>query len=503
MIRHITKLGLTIVVIVILIVIGIGGLTHDAAHDTMNPSKHRSHLKLKERIPSTHDGIDLFMKTEHTNTYTIDMIIPVTKSEIVNDEVEQWIEKEKQAFIDNILEDAIDQASFELSVVIEQESNHYDRFIFQVDIKKDKSEATQQKKVFNIDLEEGKVLSLNDFLNVNDQVLHSLLDKAIELLEQREEITIDENTRQAIHASKDSWEWFVNHKGLSVIFDGNAIAESKHMPLRIDMPFQALYLLVVDNIDTYIHLSDIQKTEIEVAIQKEEERVLEAKREQKKREQEKAEAKRKQEESTKPTHAKYVALTFDDGPSAEVTPRVLSILKEYNAKATFFMIGTQVDYYPHVAKQVADAGHEIANHTEQHQDLSKLGPAGIRQQVSRTSDKIFNATGVRPYLFRPPYGAYNKNVINDAANNGNSIILWSVDSLDWQSRNATAINREIEQTIAPGSIVLMHDIHSTTADALPQLMKTLQQDGYQFVTVSQLLDIQELNGVGPFYGHYK
>lgn len=503
MIKHITRTVITIFVIVILIIITSDHSADDEPRQAANQSIHAAQIQLKEKVPSEYDQIDFFIDSEKNDAYRIDSLIPVTTNEVINNEIESWVKSAKQAFIDELPKDAQSQASFKLVTTIETESKHYNRLIFQIDKKIDANEKSQQEKVFNVDLVEEKILTLNDFLDINDQTLQSFLKHALELVEEEEELAIKENTRQTILTSDDHWDWSIDQDGLTFIFDGAIFSENKQAPIHITIPLQALYLHMHDDMDHYVQLSDTQQAERDAAIEEEKKRILAEKRAQEKREQEKAEAKENQEQTTYDTNGKYIALTFDDGPSEEVTPRVLDILEQYNAKATFFMLGSQVDYHPKIAKLVADAGHEIGNHTDQHQDLTKLGPDGIRKEIESTSDKIKNITGVRPHLIRPPYGAYNERVRSDAANHENSIILWSVDSLDWQSRNADAIHREVQQQLTPGAIVLMHDIHPTTADALPELMETLQQEGYQFVTVFQLLKIQEKSGAGPFYGNVK
>ena len=196
---------------------------------------------------------------------------------------------------------------------------------------------------------------------------------------------------------------------------------------------------------------------------------------------------------------KYVAFTFDDGPHPNVTPRILQILKEYNIRATFFMLGSQVKKYSNIAKQVADNGHEIGNHTYSHPNLKKLTTKRIIEEIHSTNEIITLTTGIEPTLFRPPYGNYTNEVLEYTKTNGYSTILWSVDSLDWKSRNASAINRMVTQHTTNGSIVLMHDIHVATADALPQLIQTLQTKGYQFVTVSELLSIRSKSSNGVYF----
>ncbi|MDN6161881.1 MAG: polysaccharide deacetylase family protein, partial [Atopostipes sp.] len=194
------------------------------------------------------------------------------------------------------------------------------------------------------------------------------------------------------------------------------------------------------------------------------------------------------------------ALSFDDGPHTDVTPRILKTLKNHQAKATFYMLGNQVDYYPSLVKEVLNDGHEIGNHSKSHKDLTHLSSEQIRKEIQSTNQSIQEASGgYLPKSLRPPYGAVNDSVEDFAGEFKLPIVMWSVDSLDWKSRNPEAINQEVMANIHPGAIVLLHDIHPTTADALPTLLTNLENEGYEFVTVSQLLEFAELEGFGPHY----
>ncbi|MFJ5766530.1 polysaccharide deacetylase family protein [Lysinibacillus sp. NPDC093210] len=197
---------------------------------------------------------------------------------------------------------------------------------------------------------------------------------------------------------------------------------------------------------------------------------------------------------------KYIALTFDDGPSSKVTPRVLQTLKQHDAKATFFMLGNRVEMYPNIAAQVAAEGHEIANHTFSHPNLKKLTQKEMIEEIDKTNNIIEMATGITSTLFRPPYGVYNQDILNYTTSNNYTTILWSVDSLDWKSRNPTTIKKEILSNVTNRSVVLMHDIHTATAEALPELLMSLKKEGYEFVTVSELLTLKE-EKVDPYFGN--
>ncbi|WP_082023298.1 polysaccharide deacetylase family protein [Sporosarcina koreensis] len=180
---------------------------------------------------------------------------------------------------------------------------------------------------------------------------------------------------------------------------------------------------------------------------------------------------------------KRVALTFDDGPEPASTGKILEILKKYDAKATFFMLGSRVEYYPDLAKAVKDAGHEIGNHSWNHPDLSKMTLPKALEEINRTKDIIHKVTGEKPTVFRPPYGAYTEQLSKQTIP---PIVLWDVDTMDWKYRDAGKLLEEVKKATKDGSTVLMHDIHMSTADGLEAVMQYLTAEGYTFVTVSEM-----------------
>ena len=183
-----------------------------------------------------------------------------------------------------------------------------------------------------------------------------------------------------------------------------------------------------------------------------------------------------------------VAMTFDDGPHPKLTPRLLDLLKERGIKATFFVIGKCVAEYPDIAKRIVDEGHEIANHTWNHPQLPKLSPTALAAEITQTNDAIQQATGILPVTMRPPYGATNA-AINKRLHEeyGLSVILWSVDPQDWKIRKSDHVSSHIIKNAAPGAIILAHDIHASTIDAMPAALDALQAKGYKFATVSELI----------------
>ena len=183
-----------------------------------------------------------------------------------------------------------------------------------------------------------------------------------------------------------------------------------------------------------------------------------------------------------PRNQKMVALTFDDGPS-KFTPQILDCLAAHNAKATFFVVGTNTNAYPAIVKRASDMGMEIGNHTMHHKNLKTLSANGIQSELNSASSAIFAACGKRPTIIRPPYGNYNRTVSSVA--NG-PLILWSIDTLDWKTRNADKTVQSILSNVKDGSIILMHDLYSQSAEAAVRVIPELISRGYKLVTVSEL-----------------
>ncbi|GIH81362.1 polysaccharide deacetylase family protein [Planobispora longispora] len=178
---------------------------------------------------------------------------------------------------------------------------------------------------------------------------------------------------------------------------------------------------------------------------------------------------------------KCVALTFDDGPG-EHTDELLNHLAKYNARATFYVVGQNVAASPDIVRRTAEAGHEIGSHSWSHRDLTTLSAADLRADLDRTEKAIEDATGVAPKTMRPPYGAFNETVRKTSPL---PVVLWSVDTEDWRYRDSARVVRKAK-SVSPGGIVLFHDIHPTTVNAIPQVLESLSKRGYHFVTVSQL-----------------
>ncbi|SEO32434.1 polysaccharide deacetylase family protein [Paenibacillus sp. OV219] len=194
-----------------------------------------------------------------------------------------------------------------------------------------------------------------------------------------------------------------------------------------------------------------------------------------------------------PMAKKDIALTFDDGPSPKATEEILDLLKEYNAKATFFVLGHRVKQFPNIIKREVAEGHEVANHTFHHVFFTNgITPATVQKEIVSTEDSLIELTGRKPQLFRPPGGYYNEQTVEIAKRLGYTTVLWSwhQDTEDWRSPGIGFIVRKVLNNARSGDIVLLHDyvtgnIH--TVKALRVILPELAERGFRFVTVSELI----------------
>jgi len=185
-------------------------------------------------------------------------------------------------------------------------------------------------------------------------------------------------------------------------------------------------------------------------------------------------------------NAKSVALTFDDGPHPQFTPQILAILKKYNVKATFFVVGKMAKQYPNLIKQEAAAGHVVGNHTYDHVNLTKIPLGDISIQWQKGNDVIKRILGQPPCFCRPPGGDYDRAVITAASANGLTTVLWTDDPGDYAKPGDRVIEERVLRRIDNGGIVLIHDGIQQTIDVLPQIIEHLQKRGFKFQTVAEM-----------------
>lgn len=188
---------------------------------------------------------------------------------------------------------------------------------------------------------------------------------------------------------------------------------------------------------------------------------------------------------------KFIAITFDDGPNYGTTSKILDELEKRNLRATFFVLGVAASTNKTILARMKRNGSEVANHTYSHPNLTKIDASAIKSEMSRTSEIIKDATGRLPTLMRPPGGAVNQEVIIAARQLGMATVIWSLDPEDWKHRNSNYIASYVLENAKSGDVILLHDTHHTTANAVPEILDRLVSAGFTFVTVSEMLQIDQ------------
>src|SRR5690625_1679133 len=511
-----------IILLLIVVTVGIAKFT-----TFIQESRHEEAAAVTVKVNSEQIESGVYLQTEskEAETFTSFVTYPYTKIEDIDVPIYEWVQNQEQKFynemetVESMLGESL-HSHFSMDTNVEKVNDNIYQLKLTSEQLVEEDNSYEELHTFIIDLENEKIISLNDMFHTDkfgEEGLYYLIQK--QLKEENLDKAIDkENLNNNIN--NENYYWLFNHENLTIYFNPGGIGENEEI-IHLSIPLISIYKQINKYYESII-ISEELKDEI-AKVEKEEEKRFEEERKKEEEEQKRLEEeeRKKQEEeeqndeqkgqsdtsqnNEEPTAnmgaKKYVALTFDDVTHEVVTQRVLKTLREYNAKATFFMLGQNAANFPDIVKQVANEGHEIANHSISHANLNAVGADRIRQEMVDSLNQIENAGGVKPKLFRPPYGNYNDTVLNIAKETNQKVIMWSVDTRDWESRNANSVYEMVKAYTRPGSIVLMHDIHPTTADALPQIMEYLSSQGYEFVTVSQLLPYISGSGIGPYNGN--
>jgi peptidoglycan/xylan/chitin deacetylase (PgdA/CDA1 family) len=192
---------------------------------------------------------------------------------------------------------------------------------------------------------------------------------------------------------------------------------------------------------------------------------------------------------------KAIAITFDDGPNPDTTPFILKYLRQFNVKATFFLIGRRVKKCPELVRQILAEGHEVGNHTYTHTDLRKLSRDAAYKELADCSAAIKEATGHAPELWRPPGGDANRGIVNLAGTLGMRAVAWTINTADYETYDPNTVEERVMEKIGPGDIVLMHDKSYSTTVCLESLLRRLTSSGYELLTVSEIAEDTDSDGV--------
>lgn len=431
------------------------------------------------------DGIELEKEVKEGKSFTTTIELPVTKIEVIDDYMRNWSLEKEDIFFSEIeqLSTSLSkkaEAHIVITPIVKNIEKHYLTYeVYSQYIIKDSTNNEEifhsEVDTFTFNLQNEQLLSLDQIINLPQTKEDSQFKNFINTL--KNEAIKNKFSELSIEEIK-ALQWMITDKGLIFLFSND---DEEHKIEHQLIEFTQLEPILTDSYKKKFIKAEVNKQE---------------------NKKEKDKKSKNNNEIKKQKNKKLVALTFDDGPEPDVTPEILKTLKKYEAKATFFMLVNSAKAYPNVAKQVAEEGHEVANHSFSHVNLSKVKRSRIEKELKESKKTLEKITGAPVTLFRPPYGEYNKAVLQVANDSQQKIIMWSVDPKDWYHRNKNETYKNIMKFTNPGSIVLMHDIHQETANALPKIIKDLKEKGYEFVTVSELIEQfglePESNGV--YYG---
>jgi len=423
-----------------------------------------------DSIDSNYPGIKISTETSNDLFAPYAIQYPQSLHSSFNEEISTYITEVKRDYLQTTKEykESGSKEHWELNISFQTLLHHTENysFVLVTNNYSDGGNSSIKIRSFHLDPNTGKSITIHDIFEDDASKLDNisiLVREAIGNDAALEKFLIPEEV--LIH-TKPVWENYSNfaltNDELIFYFDQHQIAAGEASAPIIAIPLDKINTIIAGEFKTVVKRVAIKPVENEVN---------------------QTEAMPKDPATPEDPGIKKIALTFDDGPHPKVTRQILAILKNYDAKATFFMLGSRVEYYPDIANEVREAGHELGNHSWNHPDLTKIDDEQVQNEIINTSNIIEQSTNQKATVFRPPYGAVNDLL---AAQTDLPVILWDIDTLDWKHRNASQLLPIVKKSVRDGSNILMHDIHQSTADGLDTVLAYLKAEGYTFVTVSEL-----------------
>ena len=416
---------------------------------------------------SKYSGIRSKFVTRDNKREKVSIEYPITENEKINRLISESIDKIDRDFQNTVLLATVFDKPMTETIGYQVTHNTSEALSIVVDIKQDMNGAhpASMTQFWTFDKKSGEVIGLADFTEQSDEAAEAIIsaakDNISQTIKQRQQPEIDLNE-------------IINKEALSnfiITNDGNALAWPLGQASLLPSSYGELTITVpISSVSKYLQNPTARKL---ANIPKPPEPKPES-------------APAPAAPTPAPTTGnKVIALTFDDGPGP-YTAHLLDILDQYGAKATFFLIGSKVSGQASVVRSIQARGHQLGNHSWSHPELPKLSVDQIAGEIDRTNEAIRQATGVKPSILRPPYGAVNGVVLEQLRLRNMSSILWSVDTRDWADRNSQIVCSRAVAGARPGAVILMHDIHQTSVNAVPCILSSLKQQGYSFVTIQRL-----------------
>ena len=441
---------------------GIYFLNQSHSRQTTAPSDEKYYF-----ADSKYSGIRSKFVTRDNKREKVSIEYPITENEKINRLISESIDKIDRDFQNTVLLATVFDKPMTETISYQVTHNTSEALSIVVNIKQDMNGAhpASMTQFWTFDKKSGEVVGLADFTEQSDEAAEVIIlaakNSISQTIKQRQQPEIDLNE-------------IINKEALSnfiITSGGNALAWPLGQASLLPSSYGELTITVpISSVSKYLQNPTARKL---ANIPKPPEPKPEL-------------APAPAAPTPAPTTGnKVIALTFDDGPGP-YTAHLLDILDQYGAKATFFLIGSKVSGQSSVVRSIQARGHQLGNHSWSHPELPKLSVDQIAGEIDRTNEAIRQATGVKPSILRPPYGAVNGVVLEQLRLRNMSSILWSVDTRDWADRNSQIVCSRAVAGARPGAVILMHDIHQTSVNAVPCILSSLKQQGYSFVTIQRL-----------------
>ena len=452
---------------------GIYFLNQSHSRQTTAPSDEKYYF-----ADSKYSGIRSKFVTRDNKREKVSIEYPITENEKINRLISESIDKIDRDFQNTVLLATVFDKPMTETIGYQVTHNTSEALSIVVNIKQDMNGAhpASMTQFWTFDKKSGEVVGLADFTEQSDEAAEAIISAAKNSISQ----TIKQRQQPEIDLNE-----IINKEALSnfiVTNNGNSLAWPLGQASLLPSSYGELTITVpISSVSKYLQNPTARKL---ANIPKPPEPKPEP-------------APAPAAPTPAPTTGnKVIALTFDDGPGP-YTAHLLDILDQYGAKATFFLIGSKVSGQASVVRSIQARGHQLGNHSWSHPELPKLSVDQIAGEIDRTNEAIRQATGVKPSILRPPYGAVNGVVLEQLRLRNMSSILWSVDTRDWADRNSQIVCSRAVAGARPGAVILMHDIHQTSVNAVPCILSSLKQQGYSFVTVQNLIGDMTPGAVYP------
>ena len=447
---------------------GIYFLNQSHSRQTTAPSDEKYYF-----ADSKYSGIRSKFVTRDNKREKVSIEYPITENEKINRLISESIDKIDRDFQNTVLLATVFDKPMTETISYQVTHNTSEALSIVVNIKQDMNGAhpASMTQFWTFDKKSGEVVGLADFTEQSDEAAEAIISAAKNSISQ----TIKQRQQPEIDLNE-----IINKEALSnfiITNDGNALAWPLGQASLLPSSYGELTITVpISSVSKYLQNPTARKfANIP-----------------------------KPAEKPKPAPAaptpivanKTIALTFDDGPGP-YTEKLLDILDKYDAKATFFLIGSKVSARANTLRRMQSRGHQLGNHSWSHPELNKVSAEQLASEIDQTNNAIKQAVGAKPNIIRPPYGAFNRAVLEQFRQRGMSAVVWSVDTRDWADRNSEIVCSRAVAGARNGAVILMHDIHPTSVNAVPCILNSLKQQGYSFVTVQNLIGDMTPGAVYP------